>query len=306
MLVMKKTMLILILVISANIVWYSGCVPCEDAKDCINNQGRAYNFSPEEEKVLEKIQKASQEAKQSVSQSKTTIVSPANNSNPYEYVGITHNNILDTFASKFSTIVDSSVPVSFTLPDGTILTGNSRNEKLAVYTVKYSYNINNPINYNSLLNYVSYFDRNTAPDNNYIDNMMVVFQNTGYTAFQTNVLKIYFKTLLLLNDNVNSAITFSVATENIINNSSLSDATKEKILVAVTTAIYSTYYWQKDTENNGTWNQNSSYRINWFKAIMGGVLDGLGAGAGCAVCVAACPPCAALTGGFASAVAWVV
>jgi hypothetical protein len=217
-----------------------------------------------------------------------------------------HNNLLDTFAFKFNTIIDPTVSVSFTLPDGTTITGNTVNQKFAIYGVKYSYAINNPISYNSVLNYIPYADRSIAPNNDYIDSMMIVLNQAGYSAFQTNILAIYFKTLLALDNNVNAGIAFSIITENIISNSFLSATTKEKILVCVTTAKYSAYYWQKDIENNGIWNQNNTYRINWWKALTGAIADGIGSGFGCVVCTAFCPPCGAVGGGVLSAAAWAI
>lgn len=301
---MKKIGVMVTALILTSAVWYNGCTPHQEAKDCLTNQGKPYNLSSEEQKVLEKIQKASQEAKKSISQTKIAVVSPSNSSNTYEYVGITHNNLLDTLASRFNTIIDPVIPVSFTLPDGTTITGNTTNEKFAVYGVKYSYAINNPISYNAVLNYIPYANRNIAPNNNYIDSMMTVLNNAGYTPFQTGILSIYFKTLIALNDNVNAGIAFSVVVEDIVNTSLLSVTTKEKILVCVTTTKYSAYYWQRDMENNGIWNQNSAYRINWWKTLTGAIADGIGAGFGCVVCTAFCPPCGAIGGGILSAAAW--
>jgi len=81
---MKKMKIALIALTLISAVWYSGCVSQREAKDCLINEGRPYNLSPEEEKILEKIQKASQEAKQSPFQNKTMVMSPVKHNNrPY-------------------------------------------------------------------------------------------------------------------------------------------------------------------------------------------------------------------------------
>lgn len=53
-------MFILALVLLVSAVWYNGCIPRQEDKDCINNQGKTHN-STEKEKVQK--QNVLQEAK---------------------------------------------------------------------------------------------------------------------------------------------------------------------------------------------------------------------------------------------------